>query len=50
LKTALNLNNAINDEDGKQVLVLQYALEELEIKDYYFMNEGARAYYASNST
>ena len=36
----------IYDEVGKQVRWLQYALEELGIKDYYFMHDGAKAYYA----
>lgn len=39
----------IYDEVGKQVRWLQYALEEMGIKDYYFMNKGAKAYYASIS-
>jgi len=36
----------IYDEVGKQVEWLQYTLEELGIKDYYFMHDGAKAYYA----
>jgi len=40
----------IYDEVGKQVRWLQYALEEMGIKDYYFMDKGAKAYYASIST
>ena len=36
----------IYDEVGKQVQWLQYALEELGIKEYYFMHDGAKAYYA----
>ena len=39
----------IYDEVGKQVRWLQYALEKMGIKDYYFMNKGATAYYASLS-
>ena len=39
----------IYDEVGKQVRWLQYALEEMGIKEYYFMNKGAKAYYASIS-
>lgn len=37
----------IYDEVGKQVRWLQYTLEELGIKNYYFMHNGAKAYYAS---
>ena len=37
----------IYDEVGKQVRWLQYALEKLGIKDYYFMDKGATAYYTS---
>jgi rhodanese-related sulfurtransferase len=40
----------IYDEVGKQVRWLQYALEKHGIKDYYFMDKGARAYYASLSS
>jgi rhodanese-related sulfurtransferase len=40
----------IYDEVGKQVRWLQYALEEMGIKDYYFMDKGAKAYYASISS
>jgi len=40
----------IYDEVGKQVRWLQYALEDMGIKDYYFMNKGAKAYYASISS
>jgi rhodanese-related sulfurtransferase len=36
----------IYDEVGKQVQWLQYALEDMGIKNYYFMNKGAQAYYA----
>ena len=36
----------IYDEVGKQVRWLQYALEELGIKNYYFMEKGAKAYYS----
>ncbi|MDH5326559.1 MAG: rhodanese-like domain-containing protein [Gammaproteobacteria bacterium] len=35
----------IYDEVGKQVRWLQYALERAGVKDYYFMEKGARAYY-----
>lgn len=35
----------IYDEVGKQVRWLQYALEKVGLKDYYFMEKGARAYY-----
>jgi rhodanese-related sulfurtransferase len=40
----------IYDEVGKQVRWLQYTLEELGVKNYYFMDKGAKAYYASIST
>lgn len=40
----------IYDEVGKQVRWLQYTLEELGLKNYYFMDKGAKAYYASIST
>ena len=33
------------DEVGKQVEWLQYALEKAGVKNYYFMDRGARAYY-----
>lgn len=36
----------IYDEVGHQVQWLQYALEEANLTNYYFMSEGARAYYA----
>ena len=36
----------IYDEVGKQVRWLQYALEDMGIKNYYFMEKGAKAYYA----
>lgn len=39
----------IYDEVGKQVRWLQYALEKHGIKKYYFMDKGARAYYAAMS-
>jgi rhodanese-related sulfurtransferase len=39
----------IYDEVGKQVVWLQYALEDMGIKDYYFMDKGAKAYYSSIS-
>ena len=39
----------IYDEVGKQVRWLQYALEKHGIKNYYFMDKGAHAYYASIS-
>jgi rhodanese-related sulfurtransferase len=35
----------IYDEVGSQVRWLQYALEKAGIKNYYFMEKGARAYY-----
>ena len=35
----------IYDEVGKQVRWLQYALEKAGVKNYYFMERGARAYY-----
>ena len=35
----------IYDEVGKQVRWLQYALEEASIKNYYFMDKGAKGYY-----
>jgi len=35
----------IYDEVGKQVPWLQYALEEMDVKDYYFMSKGAKGYY-----
>lgn len=37
----------IYDEVGKQVRWLQYALEGADMKSYYFMKKGAKAYYAS---
>jgi rhodanese-related sulfurtransferase len=37
----------IYDEVGKQVRWLQYALQKLGIKNYFFMEKGATAYYAS---
>lgn len=37
----------IYDEVGKQVRWLQYALEDAAIKNYYFMEHGAKAYYAN---
>ena len=51
LKKAKDSNKTlfIYDEVGKQVRWLQYALEELGIKDYYFMDKGAHAYYANLS-
>ena len=51
LKKAKEKNKTlfIYDEVGKQVRWLQYALEEMGIKNYYFMNKGAKAYYASIS-
>jgi len=39
----------IYDEVGKQVQWLQYALEDMGIKNYYFMHDGAKAYYATLS-
>lgn len=35
----------IYDEVGKQVRWLQYALEEMGVKDYHFMSKGAKGYY-----
>ena len=35
----------IYDEVGKQVRWLQYALEKAGVKNYFFMEKGARAYY-----
>lgn len=35
----------IYDEVGKQVRWLQYALEKAGVRNYYFMDKGARAYY-----
>jgi rhodanese-related sulfurtransferase len=35
----------IYDEVGKQVRWLQYALEKIGVKDYYFMEKGAKGYY-----
>ena len=46
---AKNKTLFIYDEVGKQVRWLQYALEEMGIKEYYFMHKGAKAYYASIS-
>jgi len=37
----------IYDEVGKQVRWLQYALESADMKNYYFMKKGAKAYYAN---
>ncbi len=39
----------IYDEVGKQVRWLQYALEQHGIKDYFFMDKGAHAYFAAMS-
>lgn len=52
LKKAKESNKTlfIYDEVGKQVQWLQYALEELGIKKYYFMHNGAKAYYAQLAT
>ena len=36
----------IYDEVGKQVRWLQYALEQANFSNYYFMDNGAKAYYA----
>ena len=36
----------IYDEVGKQVRWLQYALEQANFSNYYFMDKGAKAYYA----
>lgn len=35
----------IYDDVGKQVRWVQYALEKANVKDYYFMDKGAKAYY-----
>lgn len=35
----------IYDEAGKQVRWLQYTLENMNIKDYYFMTKGAKGFY-----
>jgi hypothetical protein len=40
----------IYDEVGKQVRWLQYTIEELGLKNYYFMDKGAKAYYSSIAT
>lgn len=47
LKKALDENRTlyIYDEAGKQVRWLQYTLEQLNIKDYYFMTKGAKGFY-----
>lgn len=37
----------IYDEVGKQVRWLQYTLEQLGLTNYYFMEKGAKAYYAT---
>ncbi|MDH5325212.1 MAG: rhodanese-like domain-containing protein [Gammaproteobacteria bacterium] len=42
---AKNKTIYIYDEVGKQVRWLQYALERLGVKNYYFMSDGARGYY-----
>jgi rhodanese-related sulfurtransferase len=49
LVKAKNSNKTIfiYDEVGKQVRWLQYTLEELGLKNYYFMDKGAKAYYSS---
>jgi rhodanese-related sulfurtransferase len=40
----------IYDEVGKQVRWLQYELEKAGVKDYYFMDKGARGYYRELAT
>jgi rhodanese-related sulfurtransferase len=52
LKKAKESNKTlfIYDEVGKQVRWLQYALEEIGIQNYYFMHDGAKAYYAQLAT
>lgn len=52
LKKAKESNKTlfIYDEVGKQVRWLQYALEDMGIKNYYFMDKGAKAYYATLAT
>ena len=47
---AKNKTLFIYDEVGKQVRWLQYALEDMGIKNYYFMEKGAKAYYAMISS
>lgn len=37
----------IYDEVGKQVRWLQYALEQAKVKNYFFMDNGAKGYYAN---
>ncbi|WP_455203511.1 rhodanese-like domain-containing protein [Kaarinaea lacus] len=37
----------IYDEVGKQVRWLQYEIEKMGLKNYYFMDKGAKAYYTS---
>jgi len=44
---ASNKTLFIYDEVGKQVQWLQYALEDMGIKNYFFMNHGAQAYYTA---
>ncbi|MFV2058978.1 MAG: rhodanese-like domain-containing protein [Thiohalomonadales bacterium] len=47
IKKAVRENKTlyIYDEVGKQVRWLQYALEKAGVRNYYFMDRGARAYY-----
>ena len=45
LAKAENKTLFIYDEVGKQVRWFQYALEEANFKNYYFMKKGARQYY-----
>lgn len=47
IKTAHRKNKTIYiyDEVGKQVRWLQYALEKIGVKEYYFMEKGAKGYY-----
>ena len=47
LQKAINENRTlyIYDEAGKQVRWLQYTLENLNIKNYYFMKKGSKGFY-----
>lgn len=52
IDTAVKQNRTllIYDEVGKQVRWLQYELEKAGVKDYYFMDHGARGYYRELAT
>ena len=52
IDTAVKQNRTllIYDEVGKQVRWLQYELEKAGVKDYYFMDKGARGYYNELAT